>query len=1029
MKSKNSLFIALSLLCPLTLSATHVIAEEATTSSSNNGVQITESTKESKEAGDKKNIPVQMLGVNDFHGALNTTGTAYLENDKFTNVGRASVLAAYLDQAQKEFETKTGSKHTERVQAGDLVGASPANSALLRDEPTMRVFNEMNFTIGTLGNHEFDKGLGEYVRILKGEKPTREAMGSISDDLWEAINGYPRKESTQKIAIANITNKVDGPQGKAGAQPYDLPPYIVETYGEGTEAVKVGYIGVVTKEFPNLVLAEHTKDFNVIDEGEAVAKYTKELREEHDINAVVVVSHVAATSKDDIVQGEVVEMMKTVDELDPKNGVDVVFAGHNHQYTNGLIKRDGKKDVRVVQSTSQGKAYIDLQGELDPVTKGFKETPKAEIVPTEGSKITPDGNIQEIVDEASEMIKPITNASIAKADLDKVSEIDGKKMITRGTNEHDESELGNLITDGQLYMANNSDLKDAKGNSVKADFAMTNSGGIRADLLLDGEGNITWGAAQTVQPFGNILQVVDMTGKDIKEALNQQYNNGKTGYTLQVSGLKYDYTGTAKTGDGTFKVENVRADIDGMLLSDETHYNVIINDFLFGGGDGFAAFTNGKLVTAMDTDTNTFVNYFEAKTAAKELIEAPKVDRKTKCVMSEDELEKATEVNEVKKGDTVITGVTAPNALVKFTKTDDTILGQAQADKEGKFEVKLSEKVSETTVNLEISLGLTRLEGTISVVLPEGPYIEYGKYVKVVKKNYSLWSNFDWKERNKSNNVLNEVFTARGKYDHDNGATYLSLYDNKGKWQGYINENATELVKEPQGAYIKDGRYVTINRTGYSTWSNFDWKERNTTDNLVGQTFQAKGHYKHANGATYLSLYDGKGKWHGYVNQNAVKFAEGAQGAYITDGSYVTISKDNYDVWSNFNWKKRNTSKKLMNQTFQAKGRYQHINGATYYSLYNNKGEWQGYINANAVNVGTGKQGAYINYGKKVTIAKKGYSTWANFGWKEMSTTDKMMGETFTARGQYNHYNGATYYSLFDAEGTWHGYVNKNAVK
>ena len=397
MKSKNSLFIALSLLCPLTLSATHVIAEEATTSSSNNGVQITESTKESKEAGDKKNIPVQMLGVNDFHGALNTTGTAYLENGKFTNVGRASVLAAYLDQAQKEFETKTGSKHTERVQAGDLVGASPANSALLRDEPTMRVFNEMNFTIGTLGNHEFDKGLGEYVRILKGEKPTREAMGSISDDLWEAINGYPRKESTQKIAIANITNKVDGPQGKAGAQPYDLPPYIVETYGEGTEAVKVGYIGVVTKEFPNLVLAEHTKDFNVIDEGEAVAKYTKELREDHDVNAVVVVSHVASTSKDVVVQGEVVEMMKTVDNLDPANGVDVVFAGHNHQYTNGLIKRDGKKDVRVVQSTSQGKAYIDLQGELDPETKGFKETPK----------------VQNIVDEASEMIKQITNDSIA----------------------------------------------------------------------------------------------------------------------------------------------------------------------------------------------------------------------------------------------------------------------------------------------------------------------------------------------------------------------------------------------------------------------------------------------------------------------------------------------------------------------------------------------------------------------------------------------------------------------------------------
>ncbi len=1047
-KRGSSLLLTAVLLCPLTLSVTNVLAE-GTISSSKEDVAISEtSSKESTvpessstteeatstsstEEKASKTIPIQMLGVNDFHGALDTKGTAYLESGKFSNVGRASVLAAYLDKAQADFASKNKEGKTERIQAGDLVGASPANSALLRDEPTMRVFNEMKFTIGTLGNHEFDKGLGEFVRVLNGEAPDRANMGGMSDDLWTIFKDYPRAKSTQKVAIANLENKTKGPHGEVGAQPYDLPPYIVETYGEGEDRVQVGYIGVVTKEFPSLVLAEHTKDFKVIDEGEAVAKYTKELREDKKVDAIVVVSHVAATSKQGNVQGEVVDMMNKVDQLDPENSVDAVFAGHNHQETNGVIKREGKQDVRVVQSTSQGKAYIDLQGELDTKTKDFKETPKASITPTIGSGVTEDSKVQDIVDAASTAIKPITEAAVAKADPEKLNTVDGKKMISRSTNEADESPAGNLITDGQLYMANNTKLTDSAGKEVKADFAMTNSGGIRADLLVNDKDEITWGAAQTVQPFGNILQVVSMTGKDIKEALNQQYNNGKTGYTLQISGLTYDYTGTTKTGDGSFKVMDVKK-ADGTPVKDDETYNVIINDFLFGGGDGFTAFTNGKLVTAMDTDTDTFVNYFKELDKKGEKITAPELGRKQKqkevVKLTEAELKEMSKVDPIKKNAKVITGETQPGATVKFTTEEGKELGKGTAGKDGKFTVEVT-GVTDKIINFHVSFEELAIVGPVSVVFPEGPYIKDGRYVQIVKNNYSLWSNFDWKERNKSNNVLHEVFTASGRYEHENGATYLSLHDNKGKWQGYINENATKEVKNLQGDYIRDGRYVTINRTGYKTWSNFDWKERNDSGKLLGQTYQARGKYKHANGSTYLSLYDNAGNWHGYINKTAVKVGKGEQGAYIPDGRYVTVSKDNYKIWSNFDWKKRNTSKKVFNETFEAKGRYKHMNGETYFSLYNNKDEWQGYINANAVKVSKGKQGAYISYGKKVTINKKGYSTWSNFNWEKRNETDKMMGKTFTAKGKYNHVNGSTYYSLYDNVGNWQGYINKNAVK
>ena len=312
---------------------------------------------------------------------------------------------------------------------------------------------------------------------------------------------------------------------------------------------------------------------------------------------------------------------------------------------------------------------------------------------------------------------------------------------------------------------------------------------------------------------------------------------------------------------------------------------------------------------------------------------------------------------------------------------------------------------------------------------PQGAYIKDGRYVTITKKGYNTWSNFNWKKRNNTDKLVGETYEARGKYNHKNGATYLSLFDSKGNWHGYINESAVKAGDGKQGAYISDGRFVTINKKGYSTWSNFGWKKRDTSSNLLNETFQARGKYKHFNGGTYLSLYDNKGKWFGYINADAVKVGDGKQGAYISDGRFVTISKSNYETWSNFNWKKRGMSKNILNQTFQARGRYKHFNGTTYLFLYDSKGKWQGYINANATKVADGKQGAYIKDGRKVTINKKGYNTWSNFNWKKRSSTTNMMGKKFTAKGRYSHYNGDTYYSLYDNNGKWHGYVNKNAVK
>ncbi|MGO3650627.1 bifunctional metallophosphatase/5'-nucleotidase, partial [Vagococcus sp.] len=549
-------------------------------------------------------VPVQLLGINDFHGAIDTSGSAYIEGIKHAGAGKAANLATHLNRAEAEFKEDEQSGVTERIQAGDLVGASPANSALLRDEPTIKIANAMNFTIGTLGNHEFDKGLGEFKRIMDGRQPTREELGQVSDNLWQAISNYPREKSKQEIVIANLENKTTGMQGKKGEIPFGYQPYTVKEYGQEDKKVKVGYIGVITKEFPNLVLAQHTKDFNVLDEATSIAKYTKILREKEKVNAIVVVSHIAATSNKEKVSGDIVPILTEVDKLDPKNSIDVVFTGHNHQFTNGVIERKDKSKVRVVQSTSQGKAYIDVQGELDLKTKDFKAIPKASVKPTtELPESEQDQVVKALVTEADTVILPLTTATVAKADLSTLTKDDkGNFVVSKNTNEHDESAIGNLITDAQLYMAQQTELKNSQGKVIKPDFAMTNNGGIRSDLLVAPDtGNITWGSVQQVQPFGNILQVVEMKGKDIKTVLEEQYSNGKTNYFLQVAGLTYHYEGSPEKG---IKVTDLK-DHNGKKVKENETFYIVINDFLFGGGDGFKSFTKGKLVTAMDTDTTT----------------------------------------------------------------------------------------------------------------------------------------------------------------------------------------------------------------------------------------------------------------------------------------------------------------------------------------------------------------------------------------------------------------------------------------
>ncbi|MEG0732498.1 MAG: polysaccharide deacetylase family protein [Vagococcus sp.] len=310
----------------------------------------------------------------------------------------------------------------------------------------------------------------------------------------------------------------------------------------------------------------------------------------------------------------------------------------------------------------------------------------------------------------------------------------------------------------------------------------------------------------------------------------------------------------------------------------------------------------------------------------------------------------------------------------------------------------------------------------------QGNYHAYGKYVNLTKKNYDIWGNFSWKSNGKASKYANKTLYAKGIYYHFNGSRYLSLYDNNNNWLGYINETGADIATGTQGNYYSYNKFITIKSKNYDFWNSFNWSKRAHSSEYLGKTFKARGIYYHFNGNKYLSVYDSKGKWLGYINQKATTTTKGPEGSYQHFKKYVSVTTSNYSIWQNFNWKKKSTTKNYKNQTLYAKGIYHHYNGDSYYSLYNNKDQWLGYVNKNGVTLADGRQGIYHSYWKNVTFSSNNYPIWRDFSWKQQNTSFKISGKTLMARGIYQHFNGSSYYTIYNGN-TWIGYINVNAAQ
>lgn len=525
-------------------------------------------------------VPVRILALNDFHGNLEppagSSGRVIDENGNEVEAGGAAHLAAHM--------AKYTDRNTVKVASGDLIGATPLISAAYHDEPTVEFLGNLGVKVSAVGNHEFDEGYKELLRIQKGG--CHPVDGCSPAGKW--------KGAKFKYLGANVIKE----KSKKPA----LPRYSIRKIN----GVRIGFIGVDTKDTPNIVTSEGIKGLKFIDEVVAANKAAKLLRAKG-VRAMVLLVH----------EGDPVEAGNRPDSCGVQEGpggriaaevdadIDMILAGHSHEQFVCMVKDPQGRKRLYSEGSSFGRVFTQVDFRVDKRTGDVvRSSIKADnhVVTRD---ITPDPKVEKFVATWKERVAPVANRKIGEITAD----------ITRTAAPSGETPLGNLIADLQL-------------ESMKehgAQIALMNPGGVRTDLTFaasgdEGDGVVTYGEAFAVQPFSNVMGVVTLTGAQIDALLEQQWTDAGEKILQPSANLRFTIDRSAAVGD---RVSDIT--IDGEPLDPEQSYRVAANNFLLGGGDGFTVFKEGTDLVNGPIDLDALVSYFEANSP----VSPPATDRIT----------------------------------------------------------------------------------------------------------------------------------------------------------------------------------------------------------------------------------------------------------------------------------------------------------------------------------------------------------------------------------------------------------------
>jgi 5'-nucleotidase len=516
-----------------------------------------------------KTVNVQLLAVNDFHGNLQPpTGSSGRVGT--IDAGGVEYLATHINAL------RATNPNTAVVSVGDMIGASPLLSALFHDEPTIEAFKQIGLDYNAVGNHEFDVGVTELLRMQNGGCHPVDGCQD-GDDFAGA--------SFQYLA-ANVVRKDNGKT--------IFPAYKTRSFA----GVKIAFIGMTLEGTPNIVSPAGIASVNFLDEAETVNALVPELKS-RGIETIVVLIHeggqqnpLSSPHNSCVgISGPIVDIVNNFDDE-----VDVVISGHTHQPYNCVI------DNKLVTSAfSFGRLVTDVDLAIDKNSGEVISMSANNVIVTRD--VAKDAAETALIAKYNTLAAPLANRVIGSITA----------TITRTNNAAGESALGDVIADAQLFQTAPAGFGDAV-------VAFMNPGGIRADLTYpsspagEGDGNVTFGESFTVQPFGNSLVTMTLTGAQIETLLEQQFTGCVAGTTanriLQVSaGFTYSWS---LSGAPCSKVDPSTIKINNVTLDPNASYRVTVNSFLADGGDSFPILTQGTNRLGGAVDTDALEAYFTA---------------------------------------------------------------------------------------------------------------------------------------------------------------------------------------------------------------------------------------------------------------------------------------------------------------------------------------------------------------------------------------------------------------------------------
>jgi 5'-nucleotidase len=522
-------------------------------------------------------VEIGIAAFNDFHGALlpphqavlvpNGTGKPAPDGDTAIPAGGVAYLASALDAVR--------AKHPNHVtvSAGDLISGSPITSSLFLDEPSVGAMNRMGLEFNALGNHEFDRGRKEILRMAQG--------GCQQNTARKPCALEPYAKPNFAFLAANTLTQDGTPL---------LPPTGVKFFGSGKRRVGIGFIGMTLRGTGDISPPEGVKGLHWADEAETANHYAPLLRRQG-VDVVAVLIHQGGRVRNDPADpngcdrlyGDIGEIL---DRLDPS--IDLVISGHTHwayvcDYVGKKPNPDGTPHHFLLTSAGLwGENVTDITIKVDPVrhrmisakahnivvqSEPYRNVTGSDALPRFTPRADIAAYVQRYVDATSQY------------SLRKVGFLAQAAAKTEGELSNTGGALAHLIADAQL----------AATRDAGAQLSFMNPFGVRASLTPADDHSLTFGQIYAVQPFGNQLVTITMTGAQIKATLEEGFDAQGAQQALSPSaGFSYSYDRSHPIGQRITAMT-----LNGAPIDPGTSYRVTVSDFLANGGDTFSTFTQG----------------------------------------------------------------------------------------------------------------------------------------------------------------------------------------------------------------------------------------------------------------------------------------------------------------------------------------------------------------------------------------------------------------------------------------------------